>query len=57
MFEGIAAYGWGRAAGNCGTVGALAIRKGRRRGRDRHRQNSTGNLDDFLCQLSQKLHL
>ncbi|WP_138264253.1 hypothetical protein [[Clostridium] hylemonae] len=56
-FGEIAVYGKGRAAGSCGTVGTLASCKGRSRGRNRHRQNSIGNLDDFLFQLSQKLHL
>ncbi|WP_171031717.1 hypothetical protein [[Clostridium] hylemonae] len=51
------AYGRGTAGGGCGTVGALASSKGRSGGRNRHRQNSIGNLDDFLFQLSQKLHL
>ena len=56
-FVEIAVYGKGRTVGSCWTVGTLAICKGRSRGRDRHRQNSIGNLDDFLFQLSQKLHL
>ncbi|BDF04398.1 hypothetical protein [[Clostridium] hylemonae] len=53
----MAVYGLGKAAGGGGAVSTLAVRKGRRHGSNRHRQNSTGNLDDFLCQLSHKLHL
>ena len=47
-FGEIAVYGKGRAAGGCGTVGTLAICKGRSRSRDRP---ETALQVQFLRQL------